>query len=82
MKKIYLLIAFMFVCCPYLKAQATSLVVDCQNPGWLSNKIAYGDQKTIKDLKVTGYINADDLKFIGKGVKIQNLHVNIKLFLP
>lgn len=73
MKKIYLLIAFMFVCCSYLKAQATSLVVDCQNPGWLSNKIAYGDQKTIKDLKVTGYINADDLKFIGEMMSKQSL---------
>lgn len=47
-------------------SQATTLEVDCQNPGWLSSKINYGDQRTIVNLKVTGYINNDDLKFIGK----------------
>lgn len=46
-------------------AQATDLVVDCQTPGWLSSMINYGDQKTLEALKVKGYINADDLKFIG-----------------
>jgi hypothetical protein len=45
-------------------AQATDLVVDCQTPGWLSSKINYGDQLTVKNLKVTGYINETDLKFI------------------
>lgn len=47
-------------------AQATSLEVDCQNPGWLSNKINYQDQTTVQNLRVTGYINSDDLKFIGQ----------------
>lgn len=46
-------------------AQATSLVVDNQTPGWLSSKINYGDQLTVVNLKVTGYINKDDLSFIG-----------------
>jgi uncharacterized protein YjdB len=46
-------------------AQATDLVVDNQNPGWLSNVISFDDQKTVKNLKVTGYINDTDLKFIG-----------------
>ena len=47
-------------------AQRTDLVVDNQTPGWLSSKINYGDQKTVRNLKVTGYINATDLKFIGR----------------
>ena len=46
-------------------AQQTTMTVDCQTPGWLSNKINYGDQKTIKNLTVTGYINQTDLNFIG-----------------
>ena len=46
-------------------AQKTSLTVDCQTPGWLSSKINYGDQLTVENLRVTGYINSSDLKFIG-----------------
>ena len=46
-------------------SQATSLTVDCQNPGWLSSKIEYGDQISIQNLKVTGYLNSTDLLFIG-----------------
>ncbi len=46
-------------------AQATSLLVDNQTPGWLSSKINYGDQQTLVNLKVTGFINKDDLSFIG-----------------
>ena len=49
-----------------MSAQRTDLVVDNQTPGWLSSKINYGDQKTVRNLKVTGYINATDLKFIGR----------------
>ena len=45
-------------------AQATSLTIDNQTPGWLSSKINYGDQQTLKNLKVTGYINGTDIKFI------------------
>lgn len=50
-------------------AQATSLVVDNQTPGWLSSKINYGDQRTLVNLKVTGYIDETDLKFIGSLMK-------------
>ena len=46
-------------------AQQTSLTVDCQSPGWLSYIIKYGDQVTVKNLTVSGYINSDDLKFLG-----------------
>lgn len=45
-------------------AQNTSLVVDNQNPGWLSNKIPFKDQESVKNLTVTGYINGTDIKFI------------------
>lgn len=54
-------------------AQATDLVVDCQNPGWLSSKINYVDQQTVKNLKVTGYINKEDLKFIGQLIEQEQL---------
>ena len=47
-------------------SQATSLTVDCQNPGWLSNMILYKDMQTVKNLKVTGSINDDDLNFLRK----------------
>ena len=51
--------------CLTIYSQATDIVVDCQNPGWLSSMISYGDQQTVRNLKVTGYVNATDLKFIG-----------------
>ena len=54
-----------FAICMALFAQATDLAIDNQTPGWLSSKINYGDQQTVKHLKVTGYINNTDLRFIG-----------------
>jgi hypothetical protein len=65
MKKIVLMI----VCLTLgmvASAQKTSLVIDNQTPGWLSSKINYGDQKTLKSIKVTGYVNKDDLDFVFK----------------
>ena len=77
MKKTLLL--FLSLCISlYANAQATDLVVDCQTPGWLSSKINYGDQQTLRNLKVTGYINKDDLKFIGQLIEI-NLNGHIDL---
>ena len=67
-----------------MHAQQTSLTVDCQNPGWLSYLIKYGDQLTLENLTVTGYINSDDLEFIGemmhrrslKGcINLENAHI-------
>ena len=54
MRKIFVLL---LLSCIHLtmKAQATNLIVDCQNPGWLSNMITYGNQRTVCSLKVTGY---------------------------
>ncbi len=64
MKKLFV---YLFLLCfsLYSNAQATDLTIDNQTPGWLSSKINYGDQQTVKNLKVTGYINNGDLAFIG-----------------
>lgn len=45
-------------------AQATTLMVDNQTPGWLSSKINYGDQQTVEDLVISGYINGTDIDFL------------------
>jgi uncharacterized protein YjdB len=45
-------------------AQRTSMTIDNQTPGWLSSMIEYTDQQTLENLKVTGYINGTDIKFI------------------
>ena len=63
MKKFYLFFIFA-CCCLNTFSQATSITVDCQTPGWLSSMINYGDQQTLKNIKVTGYINGTDLQFI------------------
>lgn len=61
------LLTFILLMCSYALcgAQATTLLVDNQTPGWLSNKINYGDQQTVENLVVTGYVNQTDLTFIG-----------------
>lgn len=65
MKRIIL--SFSFLCISLLaNAQATDLVIDCQTPGSLSSKINTSDQPTVRNLKVTGYINDTDLDFIGR----------------
>lgn len=79
MKKNFYCLLIAVLMSSVIYAQKTSLTVDCQNPGWLSNKIAYGDQKTIQNLKLTGYINADDLAFIGEMVSKQSLRGCIDL---
>lgn len=63
----------------YAHAQATDLVIDCQTPGWLSSKINYGDQQTVRNLKVTGYINSFDLNFIGTLISKRNLDGELDL---
>lgn len=63
-----------FAICLALFAQATSLTIDNQTPGWLSSKIEYTDQQTVKNLKVTGYVNVTDLRFIGSLIQSRNLH--------
>lgn len=64
MKKNLFTTIFMSLIAIIAMAQATSLTIDNQTPGWLSSKINYSDQQTLKNLKVTGYINGTDIKFI------------------
>ena len=75
------LLTFLLLLCGYMQcgAQATTLSVDNQTPGWLSSKINYGDQQTIESLTLTGYINASDLKFIGSLMQKQKLHQSLNL---
>ena len=73
MKRLSLFLSFVMSVHLMSFAQATSLTVDCQTPGHLSSLINYSDQMTIKNLKVTGYINNTDLKFIGKLIQTYSL---------
>ena len=59
-------LTILMLACSYILcgAQATSLTVDNQTPGWLSSKINYGDQLTVENLKITGYLNGKDFLFI------------------
>lgn len=59
-------------------AQHTSLIVDNQTPGWLSSKIEYKDQQTLENLKITGYINGTDIKFI-RELNINRVLVSLDL---
>ncbi len=65
MKRTILLITFLGLVRLLSFSQETSLTIDCQNPGWLSNLITYTQQQSVKNIKVTGYINATDLSFLG-----------------
>lgn len=78
MKATFLICIFL---CVGLEAfpQATSLIIDNQMPGWLSSKITFKDQQAIRNLKVTGYINATDLKFIGTLINLRNLDGELDL---
>lgn len=55
------------------------MTIDNQTPGWLSSKIEYTDQQTLENLKVTGYINGTDIKFIRELNTNLNLHGIIDL---
>lgn len=79
MRKLLLLLSLVISSCLNVYSQATSVTVDCQNPGWLSFLINYGDQQTLKNLKVTGYINESDLSFIGSLNRNQQLNGVINL---
>ena len=79
MKKQLLLLVLCIWGCLNAFSQATSLTVDCQTPGWLSSMINYGDQQTLVNLKVTGYINGNDLSFIGSLNRNQHLNGVINL---
>lgn len=73
MKKCIVLIMLLSCCCINIFAQQTTMTVDNQMPGWLSNKISYPDQVSLKNLTVTGYINGADMKFIKDLMQNKNL---------
>ena len=73
MKRILLLLFAFCMTRATLNAQQTSLTVDCQNPGWLSNLIPYVNQQSVRNLKVSGYINVTDIEFIKSLNKNYNL---------
>lgn len=56
----------LLMCFTCISAQNTILVIDNQNPGWLSNKIPFKDQESVKNLTVTGYLNGTDIKFLNE----------------
>lgn len=79
LRRIILLVMLMSTTCSMVFAQATDLIIDNQSPGWLSSKIGYGDQQTVENLKVIGYINAEDLQFIAQLIKNHSLHGRLDL---
>lgn len=61
-------------------AQKTSLTIDCQTPGWLSSMINYGDQLSVKNLTVSGYINTEDMQFMGTLISGKSLkHLDLSM---
>ncbi len=78
MKKIILLIVLVITNI-VVSAQQTTLLVDNQTPGWLSSKINYGDQQTLVNLTVTGYVNQTDIDFINQLISKQKLHGRLDL---
>ncbi len=61
------------------RAQQISMTIDNQSPGWLSSKIGYEDQLLLENLKVTGYLNKDDLLFIRRLMELHSLHGKLDL---
>lgn len=56
-----------------LYAQETELTIDNQTPGWLSSKLTYSEQVTVKKLTLKGYINKADMDFINSLIRTRNL---------
>ncbi len=80
LKAICVLSLFICMVSTRLCAQQTTLEVDNQSPGWLSSKIGYADQLSVENLKITGYLNSDDLRFIASMVKNNSLHGRLDLY--
>lgn len=75
------LITFLALTLSYMLcgAEATTLTVDNQTPGWLSSKINYEDQLTAENLTVSGYINGTDIRFIRELINERSLHGELNL---
>ena len=63
MKRLLLTVMFIGLW-TFANGQETSLTIDNQIPGWLSSKIEYANQQTLRNIKITGYINGTDIKFL------------------
>ena len=77
MARVLLIAILMMVCTNSVQAQQTTLTVDCQTPGWLSSKIGYKDQQSVKYLTVTGYLNLTDMSFLAGLTKNSLVHLDI-----
>jgi len=64
MKKLMCLVVMLQICITMF-GQATDLVVTTERVGQLPQLISETDQATVKNLKVIGKINSNDLSFIG-----------------
>lgn len=75
------LLTILLLLCSYILsgAQATTLSVDNQTPGWLSSKINYADQQTVESLTITGYLNGTDIEFLRSLNSDRNLRGTIDL---
>lgn len=79
MKK-YIVLIMLMLCSINIFAQQTTMTVDNQMPGWLSSKISYSDQLSLKNLTVTGYINGRDIEFIQNLMQNENkslVHIDL-----
>lgn len=72
----FLALIFSYMLCG---AQATTLVVDNQTPGWLSSKINYSDQQTVENLTLTGYVNQTDISFISSLMEKHSLNGHLDM---
>lgn len=79
MKNLLFALAFVLCSCLNVFSQATSLTVDCQNPGWLASYIGPENLSSIRNLTVTGQINGTDLATIGNLVKNYSLQGHLDL---
>lgn len=69
------LLSSLFLICTYVLcgAQVTSLTVDNKVAGTLSQRILYDDKLTVKNITISGELNADDFAFIKELNKSYNL---------
>ena len=64
MKQIMSIILLCVIANINVMAQQTSLVIDNQIPGMLSDVINEENPNTVENLKITGYINSTDINYI------------------
>lgn len=75
MKHTLLTLTILLLGCTSVWAQATSLTIDLETPGTLLEKIDFKDRSTLQELRVTGFINEDDLAKMAGLIKNANLKI-------